>query len=45
MSRTLGILAQLILDRAMGFPITRPKSVTTEWLFEAARKSPEEVTN
>ncbi len=38
MSRTLGLTAQLILDRAMGFPITRPKSVTTDWLVSAARK-------
>jgi len=45
MSRTLGILSQLVLDRAMGFPITRPKSVTTDWLFEAVKKSPEAVTN
>ncbi|MHC4413676.1 MAG: citrate (Si)-synthase [Planctomycetota bacterium] len=31
-SRALGMLAQLILNRAMGTPITRPKSVSTEWI-------------
>ncbi len=29
-SRSLGVLASLIWDRALGFPIERPKSVTTE---------------
>jgi citrate synthase len=29
-SRALGVLASLIWDRALGFPIERPKSVTTE---------------
>ncbi|MCO6438245.1 MAG: citrate (Si)-synthase [Phycisphaerae bacterium] len=31
-SRTMGMLAQLILNRALGTPITRPKSVSTEWM-------------
>jgi citrate synthase len=31
-SRALGVLAQLVWDRALGLPIERPKSVTTEWL-------------
>jgi citrate synthase len=29
-SRSLGVLSSLIWDRALGFPIERPKSVTTE---------------
>ncbi len=29
-SRALGVLASLIWDRALGFPLERPKSVTTE---------------
>ena len=29
-SRALGVLASLIWDRALGLPIERPKSVTTE---------------
>jgi citrate synthase len=37
-SRTLGLCAQLILDRGMGFPITRPKSVTTDWLVSAVQE-------
>jgi citrate synthase len=31
-SRALGICAQNILSRAMGEPITRPKSITLDWL-------------
>ena len=31
-SRAMGVLASLILDRALGFPLERPKSVTTEWV-------------
>jgi citrate synthase len=37
-SRTLGLTSQLILDRAMGFPITRPKSVTIDWLVSAVQE-------
>ena len=31
-SRAQGMLAQLIINRAMGTPITRPKSVGTAWI-------------
>jgi citrate synthase len=31
-SRTLGVMASLMWDRALGLPIERPKSVTYEWL-------------
>lgn len=31
-SRALGLVAQLVLNRALGMPITRPKSVTTAWI-------------
>lgn len=31
-SRALGVLASLCWDRALGFPLERPKSVTTEWV-------------
>jgi citrate synthase len=37
-SRSLGVCAQNIIARALGFPILRPKSVTTEWLQEAVLK-------
>ncbi|MEO8513130.1 MAG: citrate (Si)-synthase [Ignavibacteria bacterium] len=37
-SRALGICSQLILSRAVGEPITRPKSVTTDWLEKAVTK-------
>lgn len=40
-SRAMGVLAQLIWDRALGLPIERPKSVTTEWIeqFIASQKA------
>ncbi len=31
-SRALGITAQAVVNRAMGYPITRPKSVPTSWI-------------
>ena len=31
-SRSIGVLASLILDRALGLPLERPKSITTEWV-------------
>lgn len=31
-SRALGVLAQLCWSRAMGFPLERPKSLTTDWV-------------
>lgn len=31
-SRALGVLASLCWDRALGLPIERPKSITTEWV-------------
>lgn len=31
-SRALGVLASLCWDRVLGFPIERPKSITTEWV-------------
>jgi len=31
-SRTLGFASQITLARALGLPIVRPKSVTTEWI-------------
>lgn len=33
-SRALGVLASLCWDRALGFPIERPKSITTEYAKE-----------
>jgi citrate synthase len=40
--RSLGITANLIWDRALGYSIERPKSVTTDMLEEMARKAGEE---
>ena len=37
-SRAMGMLAQLVLNRALGTPITRPKSVSTEWLKKQVLK-------
>jgi citrate synthase len=36
-SRTLGLAAQAIWCRALQMPISRPKSVTTEWIEKAAK--------
>ena len=38
-SRALGVCAQAVMSRAMGLPITRPKSVTTKWLQGEAAKA------
>ena len=38
-SRAMGMLAQLVLNRAMGTAITRPKSVSTEWVKANAPKA------
>lgn len=37
-SRAMGLLAQYVLNRALGTPITRPKSVSTAWLKQEATK-------
>ena len=31
-SRTMGMIAQMVWERALGIPITRPKSVTPDWI-------------
>ncbi|XP_055388830.1 probable citrate synthase 2, mitochondrial [Condylostylus longicornis] len=37
-SRALGVLASLIWDRALGLPIERPKSLSTDLLIKAVKK-------
>ncbi|KAI8873377.1 citrate synthase [Ramicandelaber brevisporus] len=37
-SRALGVLAQLVWDRALGMPIERPKSLTTEHIIKTFAK-------
>jgi citrate synthase len=37
-SRALGVLSALCWSRALGFPLERPKSVTTEWIMNEAAK-------
>ena len=37
-SRAMGMLSQLVLNRALGTAITRPKSVSTEWLRAQVEK-------
>ena len=39
--RSIGVLSNIIWDRALGYPIERPKSLTTEMLEEIAKKSKE----
>lgn len=36
--RAIGVAANIIWDRALGFPIERPKSITTSMLEELAKK-------
>jgi citrate synthase len=36
-SRAMGMLAQQVLNRALGTPITRPKSVSTKWLKDQVK--------
>jgi citrate synthase len=38
-SRALGVCSQAVVARALGLPITRPKSVTTRWLQGEAAKA------
>ncbi|MBI4177953.1 citrate (Si)-synthase, partial [bacterium] len=38
-SRALGLVAQLVLDRAMLIPLTRPKSFTVAWLKNYIKKT------
>ncbi len=35
-SRAMGMVSQMVINRALGFPITRPKSITAEWIKENA---------
>jgi len=37
-SRAYGVLAQLFWDRALGLPLERPKSLTTEWIRDFCEK-------
>jgi len=39
--RSLGVLANITWDRALGYPIERPKSVTTDMLEEYAKQAAE----
>ncbi len=38
-SRALGMCSQLVLNRALGSPITRPKSVSTKWIMNTVSSS------
>ncbi|OQR92232.1 citrate synthase, mitochondrial precursor [Thraustotheca clavata] len=37
-SRAMGVLSQLFWDRALGLPLERPKSVTSEWIVNHFKK-------
>ena len=43
-SRALGVLSALCWSRAMGFPLERPKSVTTKWVKEHLEAQKEDVS-
>lgn len=36
-SRALGVLSALVWDRALGLPIERPKSLSTDLLMKATK--------
>ena len=38
-SRALGVAAQLVINRAIGAPLVRPKSVTTKWIKAQVEKA------
>lgn len=37
-SRAMGVLSQLVWDRALGLPIERPKSITSGWIKDFVAK-------
>lgn len=39
-SRAIGVLSQLFWDRALGLPLERPKSITSEWILDHCSKKP-----
>ncbi len=43
-SRALGVLAATCWSRALGFPLERPKSVTSDWAFEFIAKQKKEMS-
>ncbi|HMQ49212.1 MAG TPA: citrate (Si)-synthase, eukaryotic [Saprospiraceae bacterium] len=42
-SRALGVLAALCWARALGFPLERPKSITTNWVKQLVAKQKQEA--
>ncbi len=44
-SRAMGVLSALCWSRALGFPLERPKSVTTKWVTEYLEKQKETTTS
>ena len=36
-SRAMGMISQMVWERALGIPITRPKSVTTAWIKDSVK--------
>jgi len=37
-SRALGALSQVFWDRALGLPLERPKSISSEWIKDYFKK-------
>lgn len=44
-SRAFGVLSNLVWDRALGLPLERPKSVTTEWIKKNITENTPDVPN
>jgi citrate synthase len=38
-SRTLGVMASHCWSRALGFPLERPKSLTSDWIFDYVKNN------
>ena len=44
-SRALGVMASTCWSRALGFPLERPKSMTTDWVKNFLAKTPKAASN
>jgi citrate synthase len=42
-SRAMGMVSQLVVNRALGIPIERPKSVTTAWMKKQVATAPKVI--
>ncbi len=43
--RSIGVLSNIIWDRALGYPLERPKSITTKMLEKMVKEKKETVSS